>query len=254
MALYVQFCLLKLVSTKLIKVEEKNNLKIYPILGVGSRPFRGHLSPENIDNFLEEYQGISTVTLQSAFRYDYPIDQVKASIRKINQKLPNGDCAIIDQQEQKILIGILQKCRSEYEKVIEMLAPFINSISMYVPQRRARKLHIGLFGYSRCVSGIHLPRAISFASSLYTIGLPPEFIGMKSLMNLHENEWRVLQKYYVHMESDLKSIGQYFSWKNINFLKEVSEKISKKANLSKEKFEYCSFKNFNRYTNSGKIF
>ena len=34
-----------------------------------------------------------------------------------------------------------------------------------VPRRRMRKLHIGLFGYSRSIGGISLPRAISFCAA-----------------------------------------------------------------------------------------
>ena len=83
-------------------------------------------------------------------------------------------------QKKKYLLGILGKCRQEYERQIEVIAPFINAVAAYVPARRARKLHIGLFGYSRCVAGVCLPRAISFATALYSVGIPPEFLGYES--------------------------------------------------------------------------
>jgi len=47
----------KIALSKLKKLENEQNAMIYPILGVGSKPFRGHLSPDNIDNSLEEYKG-----------------------------------------------------------------------------------------------------------------------------------------------------------------------------------------------------
>lgn len=225
----------KIALSKLKAVEKEHNVTIHPILGVGSRPFRGHLSPENVDNFLQEYKGLSTVTIQSAFRYDYPTEQVKECIQNLNQRLPNGEPTTIDPHEEESLLGILGKCRLQYESEIEALAPFINSLAAYVPQRRARKLHIGLFGYSRCVAGVCLPRAISFATALYSIGLPPEFIGMKALTKLNDTEWKLLQKYYVKMEHDLKSIGEYVSWENMNMLVEMSQKTAKKANMSEEK-------------------
>jgi len=225
----------KISLSKLKVVEKECNVTIHPILGVGSRPFRGHLSPENVDNFLEEYKGVSTVTIQSAFRYDYPTAQVKECIQSLNRRLPNGEPTAIDQQEEEILLGILGKCRLQYESEIEVLAPLINSVAAYVPQRRARKLHIGLFGYSRCVAGVCLPRAISFATALYSIGVPPEFIGVKILTKLTEPEWKLLQKCYVKMEHDLSSIGEFVSWENINMLVEMSKKTAKKANMSEEK-------------------
>ena len=227
----------KIALAKLKAVEKEHNLGIYPILGVGSRPFRGHLSPENVDNFLQEYKGVSTVTIQSAFRYDYPTEQVKECIQSLNQRLPNGEPPAIDQQEEEILLGILGKCRLHYEREIEVMAPFINSVAAYVPQRRARKLHIGLFGYSRCVAGVCLPRAISFSAALYSVGVPPEFIGMKALTKLTEPEWKLLKKYYVKIEHDLSSIGEFVSWENIEMLKEMSQKTAKKANMSEEKLK-----------------
>lgn len=225
----------KIALSKLKKVEKEHNVTIHPILGVGSRPFRGHLSPENVENFLQEYTGLSTVTIQSAFRYDYPTEQVKECIQTLNQSLPNGEPTTLSTQEEEILLGVLGKCRLQYESEIEALAPFINSIAAYVPQRRARKLHIGLFGYSRCVVGVCLPRAISFAAALYSFGLPPEFIGMKALNKLTDNELKLLQKYYIKMEHDLKSIGEYASWENINMVMEMSQKTAKKANMNEEK-------------------
>lgn len=224
----------KIALSKLKQIEKQQEISIDPILGVGSKPFRGHLSPENIDNFLEEYKGLSTVTVQSAFRYDYPLAQVKEGVECLNQRLPNGESETISPIEEKDLLGILSKCRQEYENQIELLAPFINTVASYVPPRRARKLHIGLFGYSRSVAGVSLPRAISFSAAMYSVGLPPEFIGLRALNQLSDHETQLLKKYYVKMESDLKSIGEYVSWENIDLLLEMKSLLSKRANMSEE--------------------
>jgi phosphoenolpyruvate carboxylase len=227
----------KIALSKLKQLEKEQNTVIHPILGVGSKPFRGHLSPDNIDNFLEEYKGLSTVTVQSAFRYDYPTAQVKEGIETLNQRLPNGEPEIIDPNEETTILNLLAKCRQQYESQIESMAPLINSVAAYVPPRRARKLHIGLFGYSRCVAGICLPRAIAFAASLYSIGLPPEFIGMKALNQLNDKEWALLKKYYLKMQPDLKLVGAYVSWENINMLIEMSCQTAKRANMGEEKIK-----------------
>jgi phosphoenolpyruvate carboxylase len=227
----------KIGLSKLKVLEKQQNTEIHPILGVGSKPFRGHLSPDNIDNFLEEYKGLSTVTIQSAFRYDYPAEQVKEGIQTLNQRLPNGEPAVISAEEEETLLGILHKCRLQYERQIETLAPFINSVAAYVPQRRARKLHIGLFGYSRCVAGVCLPRAISFAATLYSIGVPPEFIGMKALGELNDKEWSSLNRHYFKMHYDLKISGEYVSLGNINMLLEMSRPAAKRAGMSEEKLK-----------------
>ncbi|MEX2723720.1 MAG: phosphoenolpyruvate carboxylase, partial [Candidatus Freyarchaeota archaeon] len=141
--------LCKIALSKLKILEKLANVKIYPIIGVGTMPFRGHLNPSNINNFLEEYKGIYTVTIQSALKYDHPFEDVKETVKTLNEKLPYGEPQIIESSEEEVLKQIIVKFMQRYQKVIESLAPLINSVACYVPQRRARKLHIGLFGYSR---------------------------------------------------------------------------------------------------------
>jgi len=131
----------KIALSKLKVIEKDHNTMIHPILGVGSKPFRGHLSPDNIDNFLQEYKGLSTVTIQSAFRYDYPAEQVKEGIQTLNQRLPNENPKPIEKQEEEILLSVLRKCRKQYEQQIELLAPFINRVAVYVPQTCKKTTH-----------------------------------------------------------------------------------------------------------------
>jgi phosphoenolpyruvate carboxylase len=219
----------KIALAKLEKTEEETNVTIHPIIGVGSKPFRGHLSPDNLQNFLQEYPGLATVTIQSAARYDYPLEQVKEFVKLLNEKLPNGKPATIEPHEEKMLLAVIEKCRRHYESVAEVLAPFVNSIAPYVPQRRARKLHIGLFGYSRSVAGVSLPRAITFAAAMYSIGIPPEFIGAKVLDDLSDQELEVTQKYYVNLKKDFASVGGYVSWENVNMLMEMHLKTAKRV-------------------------
>ncbi|MDR2707958.1 MAG: phosphoenolpyruvate carboxylase [Nitrososphaerota archaeon] len=217
---------------KLKKLEKQENVPIHPILGVGSKPFRGHLSPDNVDNFLQEYKGLSTVTVQSAARYDYPLEQVQECVKTLNSKLPNGEPDPISTEEEKLLTNVLDKCKKQYEYVAEVLAPLVNCLSPYVPQRRARKLHIGLFGYSRSVAGVSLPRAIPFASALYSIGVPPEFIGAKALEDLTEPEYNVLSKTYINLKHDYCTVGGYVSWENVNMLMEMHSRVAKRAGMN----------------------
>jgi phosphoenolpyruvate carboxylase len=237
---YGIFCaviLSKIALSKLRSFEREYGVKVYPILGVGSMPFRGHLSPDNIDRFLHEYGGISTVTLQSALRYDHPLDRVKEVVNILNSKLPNGEPAVVEPHDENGLLMILNNCRLHYESVVEDLAPLVNSLASYVPQRRARKLHIGLFGYSRNVAGVVLPRAIPFTAALYSLGIPPEIIGSKFLLDLKENEWNILQKYYVNIKDDFRAVGGYVSWQNMNMLMDTHQRVAERVGMSAEKLE-----------------
>jgi len=66
----------KTAISEFYKFENETGIKVYPIIGPGSLYFRGGMSPSTIDEFLRGYKGVRTVTIQSAFRYDYPIDEL----------------------------------------------------------------------------------------------------------------------------------------------------------------------------------
>lgn len=227
--------LCKIALSKLKILQNSTNVKIYPIIGVGTMPFRGHLNPGNLTNFLEEYKGVCTVTIQSALKYDYPPEDVKETVKTLNEKLPYGEQQIIELYEEEVLRRIIAKFMERYQKAIESLAPLINSVACYVPQRRARKLHIGLFGYSRSVGKVSLPRAIPFAGALYTLGIPPEFIGLGALSELSEAEWNTLKKYYENFEHDLESVAGFVSWRNLNMLADMYQLVAKMVNSEEDK-------------------
>jgi len=88
------------------------------------------------------------------------------------------------------------------------LAPLINELAGHVPNRRRRKLHIGLFGYARDLEGVKLPRAIKFTATLYSIGLPPEVLGLNAL---DEADLRFIRQDYLHFDDDLRDALRYLS-------------------------------------------
>ena len=224
----------KIALSKLKSVEKLRGIPIYPIIGVGSMPFRGHLSPANVERFLDEYKGVYTATIQSGLKYDFPIEDVKHVVEVLNERLPSGEAAVIGPDEMKTLLSVSEKFKSKYQSVVENLAPLVSSIVSYIPKRRARKLHIGLFGYSRSVEGIALPRAITFAAALYALGIPPEFIGLAALKALSADEQSLLKKYYVNLKSDLNAVAGYLSWQNINMLMNMYKDVAKRANMNEE--------------------
>ena len=125
----------KIALSKLHSVEKETGVGMHPMIGVGSLPFRGHLSPDNVDDFLSEYRGLSTVTVQSAFRYDYPLESVKDAISNLNSKLPNGVPKMISAEEEKHLRTAMSKLIAAYQSRVEALAPFINSVAQFVPRQ-----------------------------------------------------------------------------------------------------------------------
>ena len=77
-------------------------------------------------------------------------------------------------------------------------------------------MHIGLFGYSRDVGRIKLPRVITFCASLYSIGLPPEALGLASLTPKDIEFFE--QGIYRNFAGDISSSLQYVNLKNIKMI------------------------------------
>ncbi len=108
----------------------------------------------------------------------------------------------------KRCLEIIGRYSREYQKQIMRLAPAINRVARYVPGRRKRKLHIGLFGYSRSMGRIRLPRVITFTCALYSMGLPPELLGLNALTR---NDLRLVRENYVNFEDDMRDALAYFN-------------------------------------------
>ncbi|MCS7178692.1 MAG: phosphoenolpyruvate carboxylase [Anaerolineae bacterium] len=167
----------KIALARLDELSASIGVRFYPIIGLGAAPFRGGLSPPTVERVGKEYPSVVTFTIQSAFKYDYPVPEVRAACeylrtREIGQAMP------VDTERA---LAIIERYSLAYRQQIAELAPYINHVAQYVPPRRTRKLHVGLFGYAREMNGITLPRAISFVCALYSLGLPPELIAFDAL-------------------------------------------------------------------------
>jgi phosphoenolpyruvate carboxylase len=210
------------------KLEKKLSIRLYPIIGPGSLAFRGGLRPDDVGSFINEYKGVKTTIVQSGFRYDFDKDVVKKGIRELNRLLPKGKAVLISASDEKILISIIPSFEEAYRSVIEDIAPLINTVAGVLPKRRERVQHIGLFGYSRGVGKVTLPRAIGFTASLYSIGIPPELIGTgRGLRKMKKDELKILEKTYLNFKKDILSAGRYLN-------KDTIEKLSKKYPALKE--------------------
>ncbi|HCC68267.1 MAG TPA: phosphoenolpyruvate carboxylase [Nitrospiraceae bacterium] len=194
----------KIALQRLRRLSEETGIKIYPILGAGSPPFRGHLSPENTDRVLEEYPDVQTFTVQSAFKYDNPVPSVASAIKKLKTSQIKAG---YDLDEGKS-IEIIDKISQEYRKQIEYIAPIINYVAGFVPRRRMRKLHVGLFGYARSMGRVKLPRVINFCAACYSIGLPPEILGLNALT---DEDIASVKKMHVNFMFDIKTAMSYFN-------------------------------------------
>ena len=220
---------IKVALSKAKEEGDKLGIKIHPIIGTGSLPFRGSVNPTYTESFLKQYAGVRTYTIQSAFRYDYPkADVIKAlkDIRSAVPKLRTMHVPPADVQKIKKLCAIFTDL---WKPSVEAIAPLINEVASFMPRRRERLQHIGLFGYSRGVGKVRLPRAIGFTGALYSIGIPPEFIstGRGLIRAGEEGLLDVVEKYYPALIDDLRHAGKYLNRDNLRML-------SKKKSVFKE--------------------
>jgi phosphoenolpyruvate carboxylase len=196
--------LLKVALHKLHRLEQKLGIPIYPIVGLGSAPFRGNFKPTNVKTRLRGYPSVQTFTIQSAFKFDYPEELVKRAISFI-RKAPRRAPLLVEHEDH--ILALVEKMSSTYSRQVERLTTLINNMARHVPPRRKRKLHTGLFGYTRAVAGKRLPRAISFTAALYSIGLPPELLG---LANLKPSDFKLIVEHFPNFYDDMNDALAYF--------------------------------------------
>lgn len=208
--------------------EKKFNIPMYPIIGAASLSFRGGLAPDRIEKFVQEYQGIRTTLIQSAFRYDYPLPEVKKAIAQLNKLLPQKKAKHITREEETELVLLAEIFEGFYKTTIEGIAGVVNDISSHLPKRRERVQHIGLFGYSRGVGKVKLPRAIGFTAALYSLGIPPELIGTGRGLKYATDHGGIdmLEKHYIHLKDELTRSGKFLN-------KEVLQLLAKKSKIWK---------------------
>ena len=220
--------LAKIGLAKLYELQDKLSMQILPIFGCGSAPFRGNFKPTKVKEMIYGYPSIQTFTVQSAFKYDFPVKEVIDGVEKIKHTKRTAPLPI----DIDFALTMIDKMEKDYKDSIKLLAQDINLMAGHVPARRKRKLHIDLFGYARKSGDIQLPRAIKFCASLYSLGLPPEILGMSVVT---ERELDKMRQSYRTIDEDMADSLQYL---NKDTLKQFPLEIQKKAVKVSELFDF----------------
>ena len=223
---YLSAVLLALVSLqRLDALERETGVAMYPVIGVGSVPFRGGLAPRTVDRVLATYPSVQTFTIQSAFKYDHAPEAVREGLAAL---IAHERQAPIEIDEGRA-VGLLDRLIARYQAEVQLLAPLVNAVSRAVPRRRLRKMHVGLFGYNRASAGVSLPRAIPFCASLYSLGVPPELLGLAALTDA---DWSWLRAMVPSVESELIEAVRYFDRDGLAWLPPlVRESVERAVSL-----------------------
>ena len=209
----------KVALSEVYTFAKKSGVPAHPIIGAGGLVFRGGLNPARIKKFAEEYAGVRTATIQSAFRYDYSVSQAKKAIQYLHRALPKGKVQSVAHKDRAALLRVIKKFSATYQSTLARLINDLEPVFGAVPKRRERRQHIGLLAYGRRMGNSKLPRAISFTAALYSIGVPPEFIGLgRALDSLDVEERKIVLKYYRYFKDDVREAGRYINRDNIETL------------------------------------
>jgi phosphoenolpyruvate carboxylase len=214
---------------------------IYPIIGVGALPFRGHLTGPSLEHFLERFPGTSTVTIQSALRYDHDPLEASLMVEDLRRRLRDAEGVRPDRHDREVLAELAVLFSVNYLGTFHKFAQAVAGLSDMVPEHRDRLTRHSPVSYSRQMPrpgrlaemvgsevlreelrlldqlpelAVPLPRAISFTASLYSIGLPPEFIGtgrgLRAACELHgESFLSDIRRWFPGLEEALSFAGRY---------------------------------------------
>lgn len=221
------------------KFETSSGVKVYPLFGGGALPFRGHITLENADNFLEEYRGVHTYTIQSGLRYDHGLEKTRALIKKMENAVKREPLDF-DADQLKTMERMIFIFAKNYLFELSEIAEKVSTISDYMPDQRDRLLNVEEVAYYRELRNVEnilrlcpdkeVKRSIlgfaytafqkpvswvRFVASAYTCGLPPEFIGtgsaLKEIGQVMGEEWieAFLRDIYPSFEADVKFASKF---------------------------------------------
>lgn len=253
---------------KVSRWSRSNGVEAAPILGCGSLPFRGHLTEENLEAMLKNYAGIRTYTIQSGLRYDHGEESVRNVVGRLREEVSLLEARSFAPEEialMKEYIGISTKhYMSTFLKVIRA----VENISKYMPKNRDRlsstKTGLEYIREIACMKEIAelvsdgtlkeellcidtdvdcaVPRAISFTAAMYTLGLPPEFVGVgRSLQEIQlkfgDDGVDRLFGFYPQLREDLSFASKYV---NVDVSKGIIDEEARLEYLADYRLA-CSF-------------
>lgn len=192
----------KVMNSRAYMLGDRRGLKVAPILGGGSLPFRGHITFDNLDNILRDYAGVRTITIQSGIRYDQNSQVAQNLIKSLKVELKKTKPKIYNEGDEDFIKDCLVIFALNYAKIFNRVAEQVILLADVIPRQRDRLTSRGPNGYARPgidpselipftdIAALHtelkklksseltaIPRAITFTAALYSVGLPPEFLG-----------------------------------------------------------------------------
>jgi phosphoenolpyruvate carboxylase len=149
-------------------INREGEYKIWPIVSMGSPPFRGGLNNPRLAHVEAlQYAGYRTATVQSAVRYDVSYAEflrVRETLSRLHP--PRG----LEIKETWVEVASRM-----YRDLVDVYLPKIVEVASAIPSTRER---VSWKQYGRTIEegGVQVPRAIVYTATWYFVGVPPTLL------------------------------------------------------------------------------
>ena len=240
----------------------------YPIFGGGALPFRGNICLENSDHFLLEFRGVKTYTIQSGMRYDHGPVETRTLVEKVKAAIGHNEYLEFSAEDRDLIVQSIAIFAEHYIQELLEIVDKVLKVATLIPNQRERLLESTDISYYQTVRNLksflpfckdpetrnrlsrlesekllNLPRVIRFTAALYTLGLPPEFIGtgnaLKEIGDRLGQAWldRLLDEITPSLRHDLAFASKFLSIESSENLV-VTERISGGLKFLRETLDF----------------
>ncbi len=218
------------------KLEAELGLKVKPIIGMGSPPFRGGLNNPKLCHLeVVQYAGYHTATIQSAVRYDVSLEEYA----RVRESILNACCSARLSPADEIM-PIITEASAKYRSLVFKYVDKVTEMARLVPSTRDRiswKEYGRLFSHGDSV--VNMPRAIVYTSTWYSLGLPPTLLDAPYVVELAKSGMldtvlKVLPTYLKELEYDMeyfdsKTVEKYLGGELAKYVFEMSDYLGIEA-------------------------
>ncbi|AEA12427.1 Phosphoenolpyruvate carboxylase [Thermoproteus uzoniensis 768-20] len=163
---------------------EEMGVRILPILGMGSPPFRGALNNYMLAHLeVFQYSGYHTATIQSAVRYDVSYDDYI----KVKDSILNACC--VSPRKVEGVEGLIGEAAASYKALVAKYVNVLVEVARLVPSTRDR-VSWKIYGRQFLTQdgAVNMPRAIVYTSAWYAMGLPPIYLDAPYVVRLAKED------------------------------------------------------------------
>ncbi|MEM0006623.1 MAG: phosphoenolpyruvate carboxylase, partial [Ignisphaera sp.] len=170
---------------RISEIDKELDVNIKPIIGMGSPPFRGGINnPRLVDMEVEQYKGFSTVTIQSAVRYDVTY----TDYQKVQSVLLNNIDGVPRRVDPEI-IQLIENATLRYRTLVAKYIDIVNKYAMTIPTTRDR---VSWREYGRSIvledKMLSTPRAIIYTATWYVLGVPPLLLDADFIIEAYKKD------------------------------------------------------------------